>query len=678
MTLPGLREWVFSAKTFAAAMIALLIALRLGLDRPYWAMLTVYIVTQPLTGATRSKAAYRFGGTLLGAVGAVVLVPNLVNAPVLLTGAMALWTGICLTFALLDRTPRSYLFMLAGYTAAIIGFPTVDSPGTIFTVALARVEETSLGLICSTMVTTLFFPRPVGPVLVARIDAWFADGRAWAVAMLAGTVDEDRARAARRSMAGAAVEIGLLASQLAYDASKFQTATLPVIVLRRRMMYLLPVIFAVSDRLALLRTRSAVTPALQDVMDRLRGWLAAGADGPVDPPDSLRADIDRAEPPIGAASDWDAIVRASLVARLCELADLTHDIRALRRQVEMGSPRLPPLAIPRAEAPAATRYHDWGMTLLSAFAAVLAVLLVCGFWIVSGWQDGASAAIFAAVGCSFFATLDDPAPAILSFMHMIAVAAVLDAVYLFAVLPLVSTWEMLVLSMAPGLLILGTLIARPATFLTGLAIAVNAIGMLALTDTYNAQFANFVNTATASILGMAAAAVLTRIIRSVGAEWTARRLMRAGWRDIAHIAEHRPIPRPVLAALMLDRLGDLVPRLAAADPNADRTVRRALHDLRVGLNLELLLDDTRTLAAPVQARVQEMVGAIGEHYRRQAPAAPAAAICTRIDQAIAAVAAAAPQQIDRLLMSLVGLRQTLFPDAPAYTANPAPVLEPAQ
>ena len=71
--LPSWRDWLFSAKTFAGAMLALWIALRMGLDRPYWAMATAYIVAQPLAGAMRSKAAYRFYGTLLGAVATLAL-----------------------------------------------------------------------------------------------------------------------------------------------------------------------------------------------------------------------------------------------------------------------------------------------------------------------------------------------------------------------------------------------------------------------------------------------------------------------------------------------------------------------------------------------------------------------------------------------------------------------------
>jgi uncharacterized membrane protein YccC len=64
---PGINEWLFSFKTFAAAMLALYIAFAIGLDRPYWAMTTVYITARPLTAMMRSKAVYRLIGRLVGA-----------------------------------------------------------------------------------------------------------------------------------------------------------------------------------------------------------------------------------------------------------------------------------------------------------------------------------------------------------------------------------------------------------------------------------------------------------------------------------------------------------------------------------------------------------------------------------------------------------------------------------
>jgi uncharacterized membrane protein YccC len=84
---------IFSVKTFIAGMMALLIGFAMDLPRPYWALATVYIASQPLAGATRSKALFRVIGTLVGASASVVLVPNLVNSPELLSLAIALWVG---------------------------------------------------------------------------------------------------------------------------------------------------------------------------------------------------------------------------------------------------------------------------------------------------------------------------------------------------------------------------------------------------------------------------------------------------------------------------------------------------------------------------------------------------------------------------------------------------------
>ena len=151
-------DLIFALKTFAASMLALVIALAMDLPRPYWAMATVYITSQPLAGATSSKAFFRVIGTLVGATVTVAPVPNLIDAPELLCLAIALWVGLCL-YVRLDGTPRSYLFMLAGYTVALIGFPAVSEPGAIFDTAVARVEEISLGIICASLVSPSSFPE---------------------------------------------------------------------------------------------------------------------------------------------------------------------------------------------------------------------------------------------------------------------------------------------------------------------------------------------------------------------------------------------------------------------------------------------------------------------------------------------------------------------------------------
>ena len=65
-------EIVFSTKSFAAAMLAMYLASRAGLPRPFWALMTTYVVAHPLAGAVRSKAVYRFCGTLIGSTATVL------------------------------------------------------------------------------------------------------------------------------------------------------------------------------------------------------------------------------------------------------------------------------------------------------------------------------------------------------------------------------------------------------------------------------------------------------------------------------------------------------------------------------------------------------------------------------------------------------------------------------
>ena len=672
--LPGLREWVFSAKTFASSMIALWIALYLNLDRPYWAMMTVYIVAQPLTGAMRSKSTYRFAGTMLGAVTAVALVPNLVDTPYLLSAVLTFWVGLCIYFALLDRTPRSYTFLLAAFTAPIIGFPSVDDPASVFDTALARLEETTLAIVCTTVIGAVVFPRPLGPALLSRIDDWFARARTLSLDILRGRTNDAAVGEAERALAADAVEIRMLTTHLAYDTSNLHTATRPIEILERRILLLFPILSAIGNRLAELRGSGGMPAVVQTLIDRLAAWIAAGDDAPQAEAERLHAEIQRAEPSVGPASGWHVILVTALLMRLRDLADIVHDVRALRLQVAAGSPDLPALALPRGIAPDATRFRDHGMAIFSAAAAILATGLMCAFWIGTAWPAGGNAAIFTAVGCAFFAAQDDPAPAILQFLRYVLLTVAAGAVYLFVILPQVTGFEMLILVTAPVLLPLGALIAMPATNFFGMAVAMNFSAQLALADVYNADFPTYVNNSLAIVVGMATAATLTRLVRSVGAIWSARRLMRANRRDIALAALHPNVPdRATLAALNLDRLCELTPRLAASAPHADKVVAEALNELRTGLNVANLRHDSAGLPTEARAVVDSTLHGVAGYFLDRAPRAPDDALRSDIDRAIVAVtsASAGTPRIGPLLMELVGIRHNLFPNAPPY--QPAPV-----
>jgi uncharacterized membrane protein YccC len=678
---PGINEWLFAVKTFAAAMLALYIAMLTGLDRPYWAMATVYVVASPLSGSLRSKAVFRLIGTVIGAAATVVLVPNLVDEPALLCSALALWTGVCLYLALLDRTPRSYVFMLAGYTAALIGFPSVTTPEAMWDIAVTRVEEVWLGIICVTVVGSVVFPRPLGPILGARILAWVGNASAWAEEAL-DSVDESVGPLARNRLAADAIELRMLTTHLAYDTSILQAATRWVGEVQRRMVLLLPLLSSIADRVRALHGVDGVTPALARLLADMRVWVRAGAPPPRSEAERLRATVAGLEDALDPRADATDVVRAGLLLRLRELIDVRQDMRDLRRHIEAGGGALAtPLAV-RFDGP--ERLHlDRGMALLSALAAVVTILVLCAFWIESGWQAGGGMAELAAVACSLFSTLDDPAPVLWRFVIAAAIALVAVGIGLFGILPLAENFEMLTLALGAFFVPVGVLMAIPATQAIGSALGFVTATLLSLQSSYAADFVSYADGSFAVLLGVAGAATMTALMRSVGAEWSARRLLRAGWRELAAIPRSRmPRERTELAGLLLDRIGLLVPRLASAGTGNDLAAADALADLRVGLNMVELQRDREVLPPGVLAPVDEVLFGAADHFAVQAALGhvrpPPMTLLHQIDRALDAAIAVPGAPERRLLAQLVGIRGGLFSDAEPYRgASPRPDVAPA-
>jgi uncharacterized membrane protein YccC len=190
MQLTG-KTVAFVLANTAAVLMAMYIAFASDLERPYWAMFTVFIVANPLSGAVRSKTVFRLFGTVTGAAMALLLIPPLVDAPALLSLAISLWIGLCVYISLQDRRPRSYAFLLAGYTAAIVGFSVINTPNAIFDTAVARVEEISVGLVCAAVAHSVIFPQNVLEGLSERIDRALHRSGTWITEALAATQSSD-------------------------------------------------------------------------------------------------------------------------------------------------------------------------------------------------------------------------------------------------------------------------------------------------------------------------------------------------------------------------------------------------------------------------------------------------------------------------------------------------------
>jgi uncharacterized membrane protein YccC len=162
---PSFAGLIFSLKTVSAALIALYISFWLGLDEPKWALLTVFIVSQPDSGLVLAKSFYRILGSIAGVLASTVLVFAFAQYGVLFLASLAVCIGLCNFAARAARNFTSYGFLLAGYTVAIVGLPAALNPGGAYPLLVARFTEISLGIACAALVSRLVFPSALAPKL---------------------------------------------------------------------------------------------------------------------------------------------------------------------------------------------------------------------------------------------------------------------------------------------------------------------------------------------------------------------------------------------------------------------------------------------------------------------------------------------------------------------------------
>ena len=233
-------------------------------------------------------------------------------------------------------------------------------------------------------------------------------------------------------------------------------------------------------------------------------------------------------------------------------------------------------------------------------------------WILLGWTDGGSAVILAAVACSFFASMDDPAPQIYRFFFWTAMSVLFASLYLFLILPNLHDFPMLVLAFAVPFICVGTLTVQPRFYLGMLLTIVNTSSFISIQGAYDADFLSFANSNLAGPMGLLFAFVWTLIARPFGSELAAKRLTRFSWRDIvslsepATLAEHRH-----MGAQMLDRLMQHLPRLAMTGQDTGI----ALRELRVALNMLDLLAYAPRVQGVAQSLLRQVVAEVGEYFK---------------------------------------------------------------
>ncbi|PGH56328.1 FUSC family protein [Azospirillum palustre] len=584
---------LFSAKSFAAAMLAYYIALRAGVPKPSWAIVTVYIVSQTSAGASLSRGVYRFAGTIVGAAATVAIVPCFVNDPLVCSVVLAGWIGLCLYLSLLDRTARAYAFVLSGYTASLIGFPGVFNPAAIFDTASVRVQEISIGILCAVLVHRFVLPKRMTGQFTAKLSATLRDARRLAGDALHGSSGPE-IRRDRDRLAGDLLALQGLAGHLPYDPVPVTPSRETLHLIHDRLARLLPLATEVADRIHALRSGDRSLPdELAALLDEAGHWLAA-ADAAGRDAVAIRL-IDRARTLrtriAGEAVTAGDRLAANLAGHLAELIGLLHECDRLGRIVVRSSARtaiaatMPPDAASHRRAGRATGYvyhRDPWMAARSALGAVAGIVIGCAFWIWSAWPEGGLAVSILGVCCALFGNVDTPAPNVVKYMTGSLVGVAVSLVYGFAILPRVTDFAGLAAVLAPAFLVAGSLQARPPTTYMALGITLTIPILSGLGASYAGDFAGSLNSVVALFAATGFAVVSMSLFQTIPVDAAIGRLLRLNRRDVRRRALGGAPDEALWTSLMIDRTALLLPRLRLSGASHPDVLDDTLHHLRVG------------------------------------------------------------------------------------------------
>ena len=607
---------LFSAKSFAAAMLAYYISLRIGLPKPFWAIVTVYIVSQTSAGASFSRGVYRFAGTLVGALATVAIVPNFVNDPMVCSVVLAGWIGLCLFFSLLDRTPRAYAFVLAGYTASLIGFPSVLDPGGVFETASVRVQEISIGILCAVLVHRYILPKRMTGQFTGKLSTTLRDARRLAGHALRGTPGDNRR--GRHQLAADLLAIQGLATHLPYDpAPTPPRRTLQLI--HDRLARLLWLAADIEDRIEVLRLSDGDAQGkLIALVGDVGAWIAsAEQDDREVGATQLMAQARSIQRRFGldATTPGDRLA-ANLAGHLAEMVGLLQDCDRLERTIAATGRLGDAASLHGPKRAKGYVYHrDPWMAGRTALGAITGILIGCAFWIWSAWPEGGMAVSILGVCCTLFGNFDAPVPFVVKYLVGSIYGVFVSLIYSFVILPQVADFWVLVAVLAPAFLLAGSLQARLPTTFMALGITLTIPILSALGPYYTGDFATSLNSVIALFAAVGFGAVNMSLFQTVPVDGAINRLLRLSRRDVRRRALGAAPNETRWASLMIDRTALLLPRLRLTGNAYPDVLDDVLRHLRIGHVTGQLRRTIPRNKGEVGGELREILSVIAKHFR---------------------------------------------------------------
>jgi uncharacterized membrane protein YccC len=528
------KTWSYIFKAVTAALLALGVSLVLDLPQPRTALLCVFVVMQPQSGAVFAKSTYRLIGSLFGLVVMLGLIGLFAQQPELFILSMALWIGICAGGAARQRNFRSYGFVLAGYTAALIGLPAAQAPNDAFMTALTRMAELSVGILSAGIVSAVIFPQYSFAQIRSGIRRRFSMFIDYVSATLSGQIDRE--------------QIEVVNERFIADVVSFE-ATRSVAIFES------PDARLRGGRLARLNsefmTASTRLHALHQLMNRLRSTASAETIAALEPyfheiaPLLTRHGnpVQNAEDAVHVAPQLEAY-RAALPRRVretraaLEMRDSTHLLdfdtatellyRFVHELHEFTSTYASLDELTHEREHWHERYQpktSWITAVVAGARAAFVTVLLGAFWIATAWPSGPMMVLNAAATCAIASSSPNPTRMATQMTIGSAFAALVGLVVMFGIFPHIDGFPLLCVVLAPVLAAGAFITTRPKYAGIGAGFCIYFCFLTIPDKVISYAPSDFINNALAIVMAMAVSAVAFAVLLPPSTHWLTGKLV---------------------------------------------------------------------------------------------------------------------------------------------------------
>lgn len=645
------QRWIFVIKTLIAAFLALWIAFRLGFDSPRSAMMTVFIVALPSSGMALEKGAYRLLGTLVGCAAALSIVGLFPQQPMLLFLALAIWVAFCTSGAALMRNARSYGFVLAGYTACMIALPAIDMPGGVFNLAVARVTEISLGILCSALLNDALFPKRQSEQLVRTVRTLYLNFAQLCHDAMHGSLSDEQMEKLHLRFATEVAALEANRAAALFEAGDVRTRSQQLHAFNAAAMMTLTTFHTLHRLMQRLRQRGDLrVPQLMAPLFETFSDALLVSDAPART--AAEAGITRARLTQlqQRLPQFVAVARREFQQQAAspqQQLDLDTALELLQRFLQEFAHlitvyhELPGRLAARPDRIATNwRYSPKtpGVIALAAgLRAAAALLLLALAWYGLNWPSAGGAVILTVVFCALASSSPFPEQMIRSTTQGFALAIPFAFVCAFMMLNHVEGYLMLVLAMTPFLAF--STYATTWRRIMGIGTGFNLMfaQIIAPENMMRFNIVSFFNDSIAQIVGLVLAIVMFAVILPEHRQGSRRHIAEALWRETLRLCTGE---QPQMREHFESRVRDLLNQLSmGVRGTADPATRTILNQAIVLLELGHAILDLRALNAywpaghAARAASENCIAVLAAYFRqplsiRHAQALAAATVAT--------------------------------------------------